>query len=98
MRIALISCTKVKKDYPCTAKEMYSQSTLFKKAVGYIDSRNYDETLNSMRVKERRIDAEVEINPAEDLVPLCANCHRMAHRDKNNVLSVDKLKSMINLN
>lgn len=76
MNIALVSCVKLKKDYPCVAKEMYSVSTLFKKAVEYIESCNYDdwiilsakyglvqkyqviepydETLNSMRVNERR--------------------------------------------
>ncbi|WP_412059432.1 DUF6884 domain-containing protein [Cytobacillus firmus] len=35
MKIALVSCTKVKADYPCSAKEMYQESTLFKKAIDY---------------------------------------------------------------
>lgn len=86
MKIALISCTKIKKYYPCSAKEMYSPSTLFKKAVEYVENckyddwmilsakygvvdknqiiEPYDESLNSMRVQERRrwaVDVEKEL-------------------------------------
>ena len=25
---------------------------------------------------------EIEINPVEDLIPVCSNCHRMLHRKK----------------
>lgn len=42
MRIALVSCSKLKTDYPCRARELYSKSTLFKKATGYIQSQGYD--------------------------------------------------------
>ena len=38
---------------------------------------------------------EVFINPKTDLVPLCSNCHRMIHRNKINVLSVDELINLI---
>ncbi|MEL4204941.1 HNH endonuclease [Plesiomonas shigelloides] len=34
------------------------------------------------------------INPKEDLVPVCANCHAMLHR-RNPPLSIKELKSMI---
>ncbi|WP_232718601.1 HNH endonuclease [Bacillus sp. FJAT-45037] len=37
----------------------------------------------------------VEINPDTDLVPLCANCHRMVHRRKDKVLSIEDLKQII---
>jgi 5-methylcytosine-specific restriction enzyme A len=37
----------------------------------------------------------VIINPEHDLVPLCANCHRMIHRRKDAVLTVQDLKEMI---
>lgn len=40
-------------------------------------------------------DEEVEINPAEDLVCLCSNCHRMIHRDKNAVMSLEELKQWL---
>jgi hypothetical protein len=38
---------------------------------------------------------EVIINPETDLVPLCANCHRMIHRRHNDVLTLEQLKSML---
>ncbi|WP_332379935.1 HNH endonuclease [Lactococcus lactis] len=37
----------------------------------------------------------VVIDPKLDLIPLCSNCHRMIHRNKNNVLSVNELKLLI---
>jgi 5-methylcytosine-specific restriction protein A len=36
----------------------------------------------------------VAIDPLVDLVPLCSNCHRMAHR-KNPPISVDELRSIL---
>ncbi|WP_245808895.1 HNH endonuclease [Shouchella patagoniensis] len=41
------------------------------------------------------IGGETEIDPKKDLVPLCANCHRMIHRRKDEVLSVEELREMI---
>lgn len=41
------------------------------------------------------LEKEVEINPKTDLVPLCSNCHRMVHRKKDEVLSIEELKHMI---
>ena len=38
------------------------------------------------------------INPETDLVPLCANCHSVVHRKKDETLSIDKLKGLINSN
>ncbi len=35
--IALISCTKSKMDYPCTARELYSKSNLFRHSINYAD-------------------------------------------------------------
>ncbi|MFJ8264773.1 DUF6884 domain-containing protein [Peribacillus asahii] len=43
MKIALVSCIKLKANYPCSAREMYQESTLFKKAIRYIDQQNYDD-------------------------------------------------------
>jgi|GEM_PF-1144219 len=34
---------------------------------------------------------EGEVNPATDLVPLCANCHRMVHRGEVGVITPDEL-------
>lgn len=36
-----------------------------------------------------------EINPETDLVPLCANCHRMVHRRKDDILDLQSLKNLL---
>ncbi|MHA6252206.1 EVE domain-containing protein [Oceanobacillus sp. CAU 1775] len=41
------------------------------------------------------LDKATEVNPETDLVPLCANCHRMVHRRQNDVLSVEALKGIV---
>jgi 5-methylcytosine-specific restriction protein A len=38
---------------------------------------------------------EGEVDPATDLISLCANCHRMAHRRRSSVTSIDELKALI---
>jgi hypothetical protein len=43
VKIALVSCTKLKANYTCAAKEMYRESTLFKKACKYIEQQDYDD-------------------------------------------------------
>jgi 5-methylcytosine-specific restriction endonuclease McrA len=35
------------------------------------------------------------VDPATDLVPLCANCHAMAHRRKTTVTSIEELRALI---
>jgi hypothetical protein len=42
MKIAFVSCTKLKADHACAAKEMYQNSTLFQKATTYIEQQEYD--------------------------------------------------------
>lgn len=42
-------------------------------------------------------DEEVTVNPKTDLIPLCANCHRMVHRGKEGVLNPDELRTLVNL-
>jgi predicted restriction endonuclease len=39
-----------------------------------------------------------ETNFIEDLTPLCANCHSMVHRKKNQVLTLNELKEIIKNN
>ena len=41
---------------------------------------------------------EVAINPMKDLIPLCSNCHRMIHRKKDEVFSVEELKDIYSKN
>jgi len=38
---------------------------------------------------------EGDVDPATDLVPLCSNCHRMAHRGRTTVTSIDELKALM---
>lgn len=38
---------------------------------------------------------EIKIDPKIDLIPLCSNCHRMIHRRKNEVLTIEELASII---
>lgn len=35
------------------------------------------------------------INPMTDLIPLCSNCHSMAHRKKGVILSCDEIRKLI---
>ncbi|MBB6670055.1 DUF6884 domain-containing protein [Cohnella nanjingensis] len=42
-QVALISCTKVKQEFPCEVREMYSKSQLFSKMVRYIESKQYSD-------------------------------------------------------
>ena len=41
------------------------------------------------------IGEEVATDPEKDLVPVCSNCHRMIHRRKENVLSVEDLRNIL---
>jgi len=38
---------------------------------------------------------EGEVDPETDLMPLCANCHAMAHRRRATVTSIEELKELI---
>ena len=38
------------------------------------------------------LDEEVEVDPAADLACLCANCHRMMHRVRDHVMTVEELR------
>jgi 5-methylcytosine-specific restriction protein A len=42
-------------------------------------------------------DHEIEIDPKTDLLPVCSNCHRMIHRRKEYVLSIDEVKHLIHM-
>ncbi|MEM1505386.1 hypothetical protein RG959_18450 [Domibacillus sp. 8LH] len=43
MKTALVSCTKLKASYSCNAREMYQESTLFKKAITFIEQQGYED-------------------------------------------------------
>lgn len=44
------------------------------------------------------IGEEVKIDPKVDLIPVCANCHRMIHRRKDKILSIEQMKEIVNKN
>ncbi len=41
------------------------------------------------------LDDEVEVNPKTDLAPVCSNCHRMLHRRRDRIISIDELKNLV---
>lgn len=43
-------------------------------------------------------DEEVIIDPKDDLVCVCANCHRMLHRFKKYIMSIEELKAIVDEN
>lgn len=55
--------------------------------------RNYIEVHHVNPLAEQN--GEQIVNPETDLVCLCANCHRMIHRNRNNVLQISELKELI---
>ena len=44
------------------------------------------------------LEQEVVINPETDLICVCANCHRMLHRFKNYIVTVEELKYIVDDN
>lgn len=41
------------------------------------------------------LEGETKVNPKTDLVPLCPNCHRMIHRQRDSIMTVDELRDII---
>lgn len=41
------------------------------------------------------LEEETEVHPETDLIPLCSNCHRMIHRKRNAILTVDELRKLL---
>ena len=41
------------------------------------------------------LQAKTKVNPRTDMVVLCANCHRMIHRDRDKMLRPDELRSLL---
>jgi len=55
--------------------------------------RNYIEVHHIVPLSKKNGPAVVD--PETDLICVCSNCHRMIHRSKDHVLSLDELKSLI---
>jgi hypothetical protein len=62
----------------------------FEQTYGEI-GRNFIEVHHVKPISEKG--GSYEIDPKEDLVPLCPNCHRMIHRGEGAPLSVEELKA-----
>ncbi len=41
------------------------------------------------------LEEEVEINPKTDLIPVCSNCHRIIHRKRDRVLTIEEMREII---
>ena len=54
--------------------------------------RNYIEVHHIVPLSKSK---ETDINPEKDLIVLCSNCHRIVHRKRNYVLSLEELKNSI---
>lgn len=37
------------------------------------------------------------VDPSKDLIPLCSNCHSMAHRRRDTILSIAELKALVDI-
>lgn len=44
------------------------------------------------------LDEETVIDPSKDLIPVCSNCHRMLHRFKDYMISIEELKNIVESN
>ena len=42
-----------------------------------------------------KLEQKRKIDPEAEMTVLCANCHRMIHRRKDDVLALDELKTFI---
>ncbi|MBC8569927.1 DUF3427 domain-containing protein [Zongyangia hominis] len=45
-----------------------------------------------------QMQGESLVNPATEMKPLCSNCHRMVHRKKDQILSIEELQAMLRKN
>lgn len=52
---------------------------------GYIEIHHINELCNGTQ----------SVNPLEDLIPLCPNCHRMLHRKKKDNVTIEELKERV---
>ena len=57
--------------------------------------RNFIEVHHTKPLSD--IGEEVEINPETDLVCVCSNCHRIIHRKKDGVYTLEEVKNMLSI-
>jgi len=66
------------------------QQTYGERGIGFIEIHHKNPLYN--------LDEEVSIYPKNDLVPVCSNCHRIIHRTKDKVLTVDEVRELLAIN
>jgi len=64
----------------------------FDTVYGVEHARHYIEVHHVRSITEQR---GRPVDPATDLIPLCSNCHRMAHIGKNRILDLKELRRLI---
>lgn len=64
----------------------------FNEIYGIDYARDYIEVHHTRSITRQE---GVTVDPLTDLIPLCSNCHSMAHRRRGKILSLNKLKSLI---
>ncbi len=79
------------------AKKIHGYSC---KACGFNFEEKYGELGNEyIEVHHKKplsyVNEEVLVNPKTDLVVLCSNCHKMIHRKRNLILTVEELKRIV---
>ncbi|MCQ6281609.1 DUF6884 domain-containing protein [Bacillus sp. EB600] len=89
MKVALVSCTKLKADYPCIAREMYQNSTLFKKAVKYIEQKDYDNWF-VLSAKYGLLRQQEQIDPYE----LTLNNMKVSERKEWSKLVLEQIENL----
>lgn len=73
--------------YLCSVCNFDFQKTYGEIGKGYIEV-HHKKPLYTLK-------GEVKVDPKEDLAPVCSNCHRMLHRKKNKIMTIDDLKRLI---
>lgn len=68
----------------------------FEEAYGKEYGRDFIEIHHIHPLSEGNNYIERLTNYKTDLVPVCSNCHRMLHRKRNEVLSIEKLRFLLN--
>lgn len=71
----------------CTVCEFDFEKTYGVRGIGFIEIHHTKPLY--------LLDDEIVINPYTDLVPVCSNCHKMIHRRKDSVLSIEELRLLI---
>lgn len=72
----------------CSACSFDFEKIYGSRGKGYIEV-HHKEQLSSF-------DEAKPVDPTTDLITVCSNCHRMIHRDRNNPLTIEELKEILN--